>query len=230
MKKITVGLVDDNKDFIYLLSELIKRQENMQVSFMAYDGDECLEHLKDNKVDVLILDMLMPKVNGLSVLEKFAPKKLNTKIIILTSAGEEETKKKAVELGADYYVLKPFDLDTLIKRITEISGNKPEALHNEDIEKRISKLIQKNGIPLHVKGYLYLKEAVSMVYDEPYVISSITKVIYPDIAKKYNTTSSCVERAIRHSIDVSWDKKDGKKPKNGEFIARLAEEIRLNDN
>jgi len=231
VKKITIGIADDNKDFSYLLSEFVKRQGNMDVIFTVYNGKDCLDMLEENPVDVLILDVVMPQMDGIGVLEEIKKKKQKgMKIIILTAMSEEETKEKAVKLGANYYILKPFDLDMLIKRIEEVHGVQTNKKPTDSIEKQIAKLILKHDVPNHIKGYIYLKDAVMMVYQDPYAISSITKIIYPKIGEKYSTSSSCVERAIRHSIDISWKKKDGKKPKNGEFIARIAEEIRLENN
>ncbi|SDY56975.1 two-component system, response regulator, stage 0 sporulation protein A [Evansella caseinilytica] len=174
---------------------------------------------------------------------------------MLTAFGQEDVTKKAVELGAAYYVLKPFDMDTLMNKIRDISGNTSvyvktpslsmhERKENKpmNLDASITSIIHEIGVPAHIKGYMYLREAITMVYNDIELLGSITKVLYPDIAKKYNTTASRVERAIRHAIEVAWSRGNIEsiskmfgytvsvskaKPTNSEFIAMVADKLRI---
>lgn len=227
-------IADDNQEFVELLYEFIKQQPDIQIMDMINHGEGAVKRMEETKPDVLILDMVMPQLDGLGVLEEMNEKGLTKKIktVILTGIGQEELKQKAMELGAVYYILKPFNIEILIKRIRQIHGEpvkKTNLINEESLEQKITKRIQESGIPPHVKGYMYLKDAVEMAYQDPQSISAITKILYPTIATKYNTTSSCVERAIRHSIKIAWDAKQEKKPRNGHYIASIAEQIKLEE-
>lgn len=259
MNKVRVCIADDNRELVNLLNEYISNQEDMEIIGNAYNGQECLRILEEKKPDVLILDIIMPHLDGLAVLEKMNETglKANTNIIMLTAFGQEDVTKKAVELGASYYILKPFDMDTLINKIREVSGNKRVPLlqktsfhyqlhkpqSNEfNLDASITNIIHEIGVPAHIKGYLYLREAITMVYNDIELLGSITKVLYPDIAKKFNTTASRVERAIRHAIEVAWSRGNIEsisnlfgytvshskaKPTNSEFIAMVADKLRI---
>ncbi|WLR49726.1 sporulation transcription factor Spo0A [Bacillus tianshenii] len=258
MSKIKVCLVDDNRELIGLLEEFIAKQDDMEVIGVAYNGQECLEMLKEKTPDVLVLDIIMPHLDGLAVLEKI--REINMpqlpNVIMLTAFGQEDVTTKAVELGASYFILKPFDMENLISHIRQVSG-KSSSITKRPISSRhssapvnkernldanITSIIHEIGVPAHIKGYLYLREAISMVYKDIELLGSITKVLYPDIAKKYNTTASRVERAIRHAIEVAWSRGNIEsisnlfgytvsvtkaKPTNSEFIAMVADKLRL---
>ena len=258
MKKIKVCIVDDNKELVSLLEEYLSNLDDMDVIGVAYNGQDCLKMLKDKKPDVLLLDIIMPHLDGLAVLEKMRdmsiPNKLN--VIMLTAFGQEDVTKKAVDLGASYFILKPFNMESLASHIRQVSGKASPVLKrsnqnptkNESQDKAnnldasITSIIHEIGVPAHIKGYLYLREAISMVYNDIELLGSITKVLYPDIAKKYNTTASRVERAIRHAIEVAWSRGNIEsisnlfgytvsmskaKPTNSEFIAMVADKLRL---
>ncbi|WP_078552938.1 sporulation transcription factor Spo0A [Bacillus alkalicellulosilyticus] len=260
MQKVRVCVADDNRELVNLLNEYITAQDDMEVVGLAFNGQECLRLLEEKQPDVLILDIIMPHLDGLAVLEKMnqANLKGNTNIIMLTAFGQEDVTKKAVDLGASYYILKPFDMDTLIGKIREVSGAKTTpfiqksisftqtALRNEpkefNLDASITNIIHEIGVPAHIKGYMYLREAITMVYNDIELLGSITKVLYPDIAKKFNTTSSRVERAIRHAIEVAWSRGNIEsisslfgytvshtkaKPTNSEFIAMVADKLRI---
>jgi two-component system response regulator (stage 0 sporulation protein A) len=200
----------------------------------------------------------MPHLDGLAVLEKLRDTKRNSfpNVIMLTAFGQEDVTKKAVDLGASYFVLKPFDMENLANHIRQVSGRvnsiirKPnQSTYRQQAEQKpknldasITSIIHEIGVPAHIKGYLYLREAISMVYNDIELLGSITKVLYPDIAKKYNTTASRVERAIRHAIEVAWSRGNidsisslfgytvsmsKAKPTNSEFIAMVADKLRL---
>jgi two-component system response regulator (stage 0 sporulation protein A) len=214
--------------------------------------------LKSMTPDVLLLDIIMPHLDGLGVLEQIHanPDLPKPGIIMLTAFGQEDVTKKAVELGASYFILKPFDMTNLANHIRQVAGKKevnpvftthsiqrPSASDkNHDLNASITDIIHEIGVPAHIKGYMYLREAISMVYHDIELLGSITKVLYPDIAKKYKTTPSRVERAIRHAIEVAWSRGNVEsisslfgytvsmskaKPTNSEFIAMVADKLRI---
>ncbi|MBU8907743.1 sporulation transcription factor Spo0A [Desertibacillus haloalkaliphilus] len=259
MGTVKVCVADDNRELVNLLNEYISAQEDMEVVGVAYNGQECLTIVEEKEPDVLILDIIMPHLDGLAVLEKVnqAGLKKRPNIIMLTAFGQEDVTKKAVDLGASYYILKPFDMDTLINNIREVSGQKQSFVQNSvqlqtpqakaedkplNLDASITNIIHEIGVPAHIKGYMYLREAITMVYNDIELLGSITKVLYPDIAKKFNTTSSRVERAIRHAIEVAWSRGNIEsisslfgytvsvtkaKPTNSEFIAMVADKLRI---
>lgn len=253
MNKVQVLLADDNREFAHLLEEYIGQQEDMEVIGVAYNGNEVLNFLERDVPDILVLDIIMPHLDGLAVLEQIRLMDVQPqpKVIMLTAFGQEDVTKKAVELGAAYYILKPFDMEVLVNRIRQVAGNKTVTIKSvnkisgvktKSLDQNITNIIHEIGVPAHIKGYLYLREAISMVYNDVELLGSITKVLYPDIAKKYNTTSSRVERAIRHAIEVAWSRgnmdsisqlfgytvsNSKAKPTNSEFIAMVADKLRL---
>jgi two-component system response regulator (stage 0 sporulation protein A) len=259
LKKIKVCLVDDNRELIGLLEDYVSSQEDIEVIGIAYNGQECLNLLEEKDPDVLVLDIIMPHLDGLAVLEKMREikKEKQPNVIMLTAFGQEDVTKKAVELGASYFILKPFDMENLTSHIRQVSGNgvspikrvssnsyrsQSETNKPKNLDANITSIIHEIGVPAHIKGYLYLREAISMVYNDIELLGSITKVLYPDIAKKYNTTASRVERAIRHAIEVAWSRGNidsisslfgytvsmsKAKPTNSEFIAMVADKLRL---
>lgn len=256
-------MADDNREFVNLMTEFFSEQEDMEIIGVGYNGIEVLEVLETEQPDIIILDIIMPRLDGLAVLEKIRMDQVQTqaKIIMLTAFGQEEITKRAVELGASYYILKPFEMDILANRIRQLAASSdtpsvsPMALgittrsyapivknSAKNIDARITGIIHEIGVPAHIKGYLYLREAITMVYNNLELLGSITKILYPDIAKKYNTTASRVERAIRHAIEVAWSRGNVEslnkmfgytvnshkaKPTNSEFIAMVADKLRL---
>jgi two-component system response regulator (stage 0 sporulation protein A) len=258
LKKIKVCVVDDNRELVGLLEDYISSQDDMEVAGIAHNGQECLDMLASVDPDVLVLDIIMPHLDGLAVLERLRELKKGTfpNVIMLTAFGQEDVTKKAVELGASYFILKPFDMENLGNHIRQVSGKsspvtrklpsttyRPQAEQKpKNLDASITSIIHEIGVPAHIKGYLYLREAISMVYNDIELLGSITKVLYPDIAKKYNTTASRVERAIRHAIEVAWSRGNidsisslfgytvsmsKAKPTNSEFIAMVADKLRL---
>lgn len=260
-EKITVLIADDNKDFCDIISQYLKKQVDIEVVGIANDGIEALELINKTQPDVLILDIIMPHLDGLGVLEK-----LNTydiekipKVIILSAVGQDKITQRAIALGADYYIVKPFDLEIFVKRVRELalmenfevssnsivsialpSNNDIDRGHN--LESDITNIIHEIGVPAHIKGYQYLREAITMVVNNIELLSGITKELYPGVAVRFNTTPSRVERAIRHAIEVAWSRgrvdtinklfgytvHDEKgKPTNGEFIAMIADKLRM---
>ncbi|MBY7143415.1 sporulation transcription factor Spo0A [Virgibacillus sp. NKC19-3] len=255
MNKISVGLVDDNKELVQLMEEYFGEQADIDVIGTAHNGRDCLNMLEDMEPDVLVLDIIMPHIDGLAVLNQIREMEGRNKpsVIMLTAFGQEEVMKKAVDLGASYFILKPFDMDNLAEQIRQVNGSSvfiPDSSNKaskkerkkQDLEANITNIIHEIGVPAHIKGYMYLREAITMVYNDIELLGSITKVLYPDIAKKFNTTASRVERAIRHAIEVAWSRGNIEsisalfgytvsiskaKPTNSEFIAMVADRLRL---
>jgi two-component system response regulator (stage 0 sporulation protein A) len=258
-KNIKVVVADDNKEFREILVEHLSNQEGIQVIGAAKDGLEAFEMIASNKPDVAVLDIIMPQLDGLGVLEKVNDSKMQNKpqCIMLTAVGQDKITQRALELGAEYYIVKPFDMDILIHRIRELKETertnfiteKPKSYKAsyinpvaKTLETEVTNIIHEIGVPAHIKGYQYLRDAIMMVVKDIDVINSITKLLYPSIAKGYNTTPSRVERAIRHAIEVAWSRGQietinslfkytinvGKgKPTNSEFIAMIADKLRL---
>ncbi|WP_079708549.1 sporulation transcription factor Spo0A [Paraliobacillus ryukyuensis] len=255
VEKIKVCLVDDNRELVELMEDYFETESDIEVVGTAYNGKESLEIIEEKEPDVIILDIIMPHMDGLAVLGKIKQMELKKKpnVIMLTAFGQEEVTKNAVNLGASYFILKPFDLDNLADQIRQVYGmpvsdsrplKQKSTKENEkfDLETSITHIIHEIGVPAHIKGYMYLREAITMVYNDIELLGSITKVLYPDIAKKFNTTASRVERAIRHAIEVAWSRGNIEsisslfgytvnvskaKPTNSEFIAMVADRLRL---
>lgn len=258
LEKISVCLVDDNQDLVHMMEEYFDEEDDIEVIGTAFNGRECLEMLEETEPDVLVLDIIMPHIDGLKVLESLRNKGKNeTQVIMLTAFGQEDVMKQAVDYGASYFILKPFEIENLAEQIRQLkrkSNTKPnmtksavskerkEERKKQDLEASITNIIHEIGVPAHIKGYMYLREAITMVYHDIDLLGSITKVLYPDIAKKFNTTASRVERAIRHAIEVAWSRGNidsistlfgytvnisKAKPTNSEFIAMVADHLRL---
>src|SRR5690625_841259 len=255
LSKLTVCIVDDNRELVHIMTEYLNEQEDMEVVGVAHDGKECLQLLNEVEPDILLLDIIMPHLDGLAVLQKLREQKRNhyPHIVMLTAFGQEEVMRKAVQYGAAYFMLKPFDFEDLVEKVRDIcSENNVQAVikeptttkrkDKENIESSITSIMHDIGVPAHIKGYLYLREAITMVYNDIELLGSITKILYPDIAKRYNTTASRVERAIRHAIEVAWNRGNidsitelfgytinvsKAKPTNSEFIAMVADKLRL---
>ena len=268
-EKITILIADDNADFATTLVGHLSKENDMEVVGIARDGKEAYEKIMETKPDVLLLDVIMPYLDGLGVLEKLNAAKIEKRptCIMLSAVGQTKITQKAISLGAEYYVVKPFDIDVLINRIRDIKNYKPtptskidncytvretkskyieinsiDKKNQENLEALVTNIIHEIGVPAHIKGYQYLREAIMMVVQDIDIINQITKQLYPEIAEKYRTTPSRVERAIRHAIEVAWarGKNDAVesifgytvsaakgKPTNSEFIAMIADKLRL---
>ncbi len=264
MKKIKIGIVDDNRDFCDVVSENLSEQDNMEVLFTANDGLEAMEEIKSGQCpDILILDLIMPHMDGFGVLETLNSVQLaNYPRVIMTSAiGQDSIIQKAMTLGAQYYLVKPINMNLLIKRINQLDSASAEvvmpsqehanlkrslvlrdSLLNNDLEIDITNLIHEVGVPAHIKGYQYLRDAISLVVANMDLLGAVTKELYPTVASMNNTTPSRVERAIRHAIELAWNRgkletldalfgytvqNDKGKPTNSEFIAIIADKLRL---
>ncbi|MDR1616309.1 MAG: sporulation transcription factor Spo0A [Syntrophomonadaceae bacterium] len=258
--KIKILIADDNREFCGILGNFFTNESDFELVDISFNGLEAIEALDKNPVDILVLDLIMPYMDGIGVLEKIneSPLEKKPKILILTAFGQENVTQKAVQLGANYYVLKPFNLQMLADRVRQIvrgtkinniearipfNGISLSALNSpKNLEVEVTKVIHEVGVPAHVKGYQYLRDAIILVVEEVNYLGAVTKELYPTIAQKYDTTPSRVERAIRHSIELAWDRGDidklnrlfgytvsvdKGKPTNSEFIAIIADKLRL---
>lgn len=252
---IKVAIADDNKGFSDIMQEFLSQQPDIDLVGIAYNGEEILQIIEEKQPDVVVLDIIMPHLDGIGVLEHInASGMRRPKIIMLTAFGQESITQRVVQLGADYYVLKPFNMDVLVSRIRQLAGtvtmetvshpivlSKPP-VKNCPIDVEVTNIIREIGIPAHIKGYQYLRDAIMMIIDQIELLGAVTKVLYPMIAQKYSTTPSRVERAIRHAIEVAWSrgnmeminrlfgytvKSDKGKPTNSEFMAMIADKLRM---
>ena len=259
MEKLNIAIADDNALMVQLLDQIVSSDEELRVVGKAGNGEELIDIIIEKKPDVVLMDIIMPKLDGLAVLDRVnhEPEMKKPAFIVISAVGQEKTTEDAFELGADYYILKPFDRDTVLKRIkrarvkrpgfpvkikaAETNVNEKEYLER-NLETDVTNIIHEVGVPAHIKGYQYLRDAIIMSVTDMEMLNSITKILYPTIAKQHQTTPSRVERAIRHAIEVAWSRgkmdtieelfgytvSGGKgKPTNSEFIALIADKIRL---
>ena len=245
-KVIRVVVIDDNE----VVTGSVKKyfSSNAEVNIV-----ECFENGKDGQdyllknpgsYDLIIMDLLLPGVDGLTILENLKSRKMTKKIIIISSYKDDYSIKKANSLGVDYFMMKPFDLVSLNNRIKEVYEKEKILKESkiEDTESEISSMLHSLGIPSHILGYQYIREGILLIYKNNKIVTLVTKDIYPEIANRFNTTTSRVERAIRHAIEISWIRGDLKlmeklfgnsidfeksKPTNSEFLTTLADRLRL---
>lgn len=258
MGVVNVAIADDNERMVEILDSIVKKDNTFHIVGKANNGEDVYKIIKDKEPDVVLLDLIMPKLDGLSVMERINHDqtiKKHPKFIVISAIGQEGITEDAFNLGAHYYIMKPFDNDMVLSRVRAIKNYADIGKGNcyvnnsiydidktENLESDVTEMIHDVGIPAHIKGYQYMRDAIIMVIKEPEMLNSITKILYPTIAKKNQTTPSRVERAIRHAIEVAWSRGNmeiinslfsytvstGKgKPTNSEFIALIADKIRL---
>ena len=260
MSKWSVAIADDNERMVEILDEILRRDEELQIVGIARNGEEACQMIKDKEPDIVLLDIIMPKLDGLTVMERIGQdSRLQKKpeFVVISAIGQERITEDAFLLGASYYIMKPFDHDMLLSRIQNLKTDRQRkraeirkvapyetktAYIERNLETDVTNMIHEIGVPAHIKGYQYLRDAIMMAVEDMNMLNSITKILYPTIAKNHQTTPSRVERAIRHAIEVAWSrgKMDtidelfgytvsvGKaKPTNSEFIALIADKIRL---
>ena len=259
--KLSVVVADDNERILSLLSDLLSSDEEINVVGTAANGQEAYEMIRKEKPDVVLLDIIMPKLDGLSVMEKINKDSTLDKhpaFVVMSAVGQETITEDAFSLGANYFIMKPFDHESLMCRMKQLKAPRhiivnqgkgsammaklPE-MTERDLEVVVTEFIHEVGVPAHIKGYQYLRDAIIMTVNDSEMLGAITKILYPEIAKKHKTTSSRVERAIRHAIEVAWSRGKvdtieelfgytvsiGKgKPTNSEFIALITDKIRMN--
>ena len=249
MEKIRLLVIDDNEDLINMVSEYFSTVPNIKVVLEAKDGNEGIMLIKTQPdlFDVILLDLIMPGKDGLNVLEYIYQNRIDKKVIVFTSYNTQDIIRKVASLGASYFIVKPFELSDLEEKINALfksknkKGESIDLFHN-NLQISITNTLHELGVPSHIKGYQYIREGISLVFEKPDIVGGITKELYPEIAKKYNSTVSRVERAIRHAIEVSWNRGnwdlmeeifghsvdiDKAKPTNSEFIVTIADKLRL---
>lgn len=251
--KIKVLVADCNHEFRTMLINVLSQESCIDVVGYVTDGTEALKKVAETEPDILIMDIVMPPLDGLYTIRDLNRMKLKKKpsIYVLSKFSSEETIADAVDLGVSYFMIKPFDIHALVDRISHHNAASRATLKQPvmrsakpdvDIEIRVTDIIHEIGVPAHIKGYQYLRDAIIMTVNDMEVINAITKILYPTVAKRYQTTSSRVERAIRHAIEVAWDRGDIEvlqnffgytvsntkgKPTNSEFISMIADRLRL---
>ena len=260
MGKLNVAIADDNERMLRLLGDIIRTDDELEVVGTAKDGEEAWKMIKEKEPDVVLLDIVMPKLDGLGVLDKVNHDmsiKKHPSFIMISAIGNEKVTEDAFSYGANYYIMKPFDnkmllsrikhikqsRDTRVKELRKVNAYEDKSTYFErNLEADVTNIIHEIGVPAHIKGYQYLRDAIILSVNDMEMLNSITKILYPTIAKKHQTTPSRVERAIRHAIEVAWSRgkmdtidelfgytvSTGKgKPTNSEFIALIADKIRL---
>ena len=257
MEHLNVAIADDNQKILDVLENIISMDKELNLVGKAKNGEEMCQIIKDRQPDVVLLDLIMPKMDGLTVMEQVNQDNSVNKrpyFIVITAVGQERITEDAFNKGANYYVMKPFNNEVLLDRIKSVrkmfrnyekkneDGRLEGTARGEDLENRVTNMLHEIGIPAHIKGYHYLRDAIIMAVKDMDVLNAITKILYPTVAKKYQTTSSRVERAIRHAIEVAWSRgkldtldelfgytvSTGKgKPTNSEFISLIADTIQL---
>lgn len=258
MDKIKIAMADDNERMLQLLDRVVGTDEELDVVGKATNGEDLIKIIQDEKPDVVLLDIIMPKIDGLAVMNRINKEEDLKKpaFVVVSAVSQEKVTEDAFEMGADYYILKPFDNETVLNRIKLAQARNQNCLpilkkntcesqkeyQEYNLETDVTSIIHEVGVPAHIKGYQYLRDAIIMSVNDMEMLNSITKILYPTIAKRHQTTPSRVERAIRHAIEVAWSRgkmdtidalfgytvNNGKgKPTNSEFIALIADKIRL---
>lgn len=249
--KIRVMLADSGEDFRALLAETLALESDIEVVAEAGDGIEALALAAETKPDVLLMDLVLPKLDGFGVMQRLAEGGIDTVTMVVSAFYNESMVYRCAEEGAYYFMPKPCDVGELIRHIRESAA--PRRLSapalvsvpkraEPNLEATVTEIIHEIGVPAHIKGYQYLREAIILTINDMDVINAVTKVLYPAVAKKFSTTPSRVERAIRHAIEVAWDRGDLEtlqkffgytvsnikgKPTNSEFIAMIADHLSL---
>ncbi len=244
MNTTKVLIADADEEFRTLLGEMIDREDDLEVIFSTEDGEKaisCLQNVPD--VDVLVMDTVLKNMDGMELLGEMSrmqgPRPLT---LVLSNFLRGNLVNQAAELGADFFLLKPCRTSAVVERLRQLRDAKPSRPQNQNLETLVTSIIHEIGVPAHIKGYQYLREAILITIDNMDVINAVTKVLYPEVAKRYGTTASRVERAIRHAIEVAWDRGDIEtlqkyfgytvsnakgKPTNSEFIAMIADRLQL---
>lgn len=255
--KTRILIADANPDFCKLLTEMVNAEDDMEIIGTAMDGYEALTMMAEQRPDMLLLELVLPKLDGLEVLRRLPETGASAHIIVLSGFFNGKVVADCSTHGADYFMPKPCDIPALLGRIRELCGKedtaapaagfdcRPSAAENQqdiNLEAVVTDIIHEIGVPAHIKGYQYLREAIILTINNMEMINAVTKVLYPEVARKFGTTPSRVERAIRHAIEVAWDRGDIEtlqkffgytvsnikgKPTNSEFIAMIADCLSL---
>ena len=264
MTALNVAIAEDNPKTMELLNDMLENEDGIQVVGKAETGDEAYKMIINSKPDVVLLDVIMPGMDGVEVMEKVKTEgnmEKNPFFIMVSAAGSEDVTQDAFKMGVNYFIMKPFKKDVVLDKIRRVGSYRarPRGLDlsggrkikpyesqleymEQNLENDVTQILHEIGVPAHIKGYQYLRDAIAISVEDQEMLTSVTKVLYPNIAKKHQTTPSRVERAIRHAIEVAWNRgkmetinvifgytvSNGKgKPTNSEFIALLSDKIRL---
>ena len=240
--KKTVLLADANEEFRAMLRESIEKDEGFTVVGSTGDGMEAFRLLESLQPDAAVLDLVLPGLDGIAVLEKLRASGLDTKVVLYSAFYTDQTLARAAELGASFFLPKPFSIQTLQDRLYNLyTWEEPKAEPDIELKDMVTEIIHDVGVPAHIKGYQYLRQAIILTVNDMEIINAVTKVLYPAVAEHFGTTPSRVERAIRHAIEVAWDRGDLEtlqkyfgytvnstkgKPTNSEFIAMNADRLK----
>lgn len=256
MDRINVVLADANEEYRLLMAQTMENEGDIAVIGSCSDGLELVQTVEYEKPDVVIMDIVLANLDGFGVIRQFAERNIKASVIIVSSFFKDSVINEMTKLGASYFLVKPCDISTLIERVRlsaersilrQLPASAPSMVltqpkHSRSLESIVTEVIHEIGVPAHIKGYQYLREAIMLTVHDMDVINAVTKVLYPEVGKKFNTTASRVERAIRHAIEVAWDRGDLEvlqkffgytvsnikgKPTNSEFIAMIADRISL---
>ncbi|MEY8338805.1 sporulation transcription factor Spo0A [Lachnospiraceae bacterium 62-35] len=262
MGELNIAIADDNPQTLRLLGDILEGEEGFNVVGRAENGEDAYNMIMKTKPDVVLLDIIMPRLDGISVMERVKKNKELPKVpsfIMVTAAGSENITEEAFSKGANYYIMKPFDKEVIVDKVRRVGMSRQKSVPaggvrkvkpylnkeeymEQNLEHDVTQMLHEIGIPAHIKGYQYLRDAIGISVEEQDMLTSVTKILYPTIAKRHQTTPSRVERAIRHAIEVAWSRgkmdtineifgytvSNGKgKPTNSEFIALIADKIRL---
>ena len=241
--KITVLLADANEEYRLLLQQKLEETEEYTIVGSTGDGIEAFDIVKKETPQVLLLDLVLPSLDGMGMLQRLHEADIHPYVFVLSSFCNERIAAACAELGAAYFFAKPCDSEALLRHIRQfVRSDEPEISENEQLKNRITAMMHEIGVPAHIKGYQYVREAILLAVEDMDVINAVTKVLYPEVAKRFGTTPSRVERAIRHAIEVAWDRGDLEtlqryfgytvslskgKPTNSEFIAMLSDRLLL---
>ncbi|MGE5552767.1 MAG: sporulation transcription factor Spo0A [Betaproteobacteria bacterium] len=244
---IKILMADDSGDLCHIVSQAIKRRHDMELVGVAHDGREAVSLVTERQPDVLLLDLIMPGLDGIGVLEELGrlkpPKR--PKIIVFSAVGSESLASQVLSLGADYYIIKPFQPDMLCTRIWQVvhePGKEPQRTPPSELVSAVNRILHRLGVPAEFKGATYLREAVLLVLEDERNLSEVTKRLYPEIGRRFGVSASLVERNLRHVIEHTWTygnlealydmfgatiRANAGKPTNSSFIARIADLVRL---
>ena len=249
--RIRVLAADGNEEFRRTLVQTLSMQEDMECVGEATDGPGALEKCREGNVDVLVMELVLPRLDGLGLLRRLQELEDSPTVLVVTGFVTAQVVRESAEQGAAYFLSKPCDMDELLLHIRQLSRKRSSTVRrlpeepdedSAELESRITEILHEIGVPAHIKGYQYLREAIMLTVEDMDVINAVTKVLYPEVARKFGTTPSRVERAIRHAIEVAWDRGDVEtlqrffgytvsgikgKPTNSVFIAMIADNLAL---
>ncbi len=240
-KRFKIVLTDVSEDARDMLRDALEEDGRFEIAGVTGDGLEALSLVREKKPDLLVLDLILPGLDGLGLLRQLDPQD-RPAVLAVSQLASQAAVAAAGSLGAGYFMSKPYNMEAMLENLVELGDKSKVKSHNPGLEELVTSIIHEVGVPAHIKGYQYVREAIMITVEDMDVINSVTKVLYPEVAKRYHTTASRVERAIRHAIEVAWDRGDIEtlqrffgytvsnakgKPTNSEFIAMISDKIRI---